>query len=190
MLRKLKYILENMNNIIQQTFSRAVPHKKSLLAVVGILAVALLALALPAWEGQAQQRGNPFTLAGTWMHSIPPAPLYPYSAYETFTEGGGSVIMDHGIGGPSAGIGTWTRIGPREFLSTTYRPTHRPADAGPFPFVPNGTIKARRHIVLSSDGQTFTGQAMVEVYDQEGNLIISDGGAFTSTRLYAEPLFP
>jgi hypothetical protein len=179
-----------MKHIIRETFSHVLPNRKSMLAVASLLAVALLALALPAWEGQAQQRGNPFTLAGTWMHSIPPAPLYPYTAYETFTEAGGSVIMDHGIGGPSAGIGTWTRIGHREFLATYYKPMHRPAEAGPFPFVPNGTIKIRRHITLSPDGQAFTGVTMVEVYDPEGNLIISDSGPFTSTRLHAEPLFP
>jgi hypothetical protein len=178
-----------MKQIVQQTFSSIILQKKTILAALGLLAVALLALALPAREAQAQpqQRGNPFTLVGTWMHSIPPAP-YPFTSYETFNEGGGSVIMDHGTGGPSAGIGTWTRIGPREFLATYYKPVHRPAEAGPFPFVPDGTIKVRRHITINPDGLTLTGQTTVEVFDQEGNLILSGGGCcFTSVRLFPEP---
>jgi hypothetical protein len=178
-----------MKQLVRETFSRVVPHKKSLLAVAGLLAVALLALALPAWEGQAQQRGNPFTLVGTWMHSIPPTP-YPFLAYETFTEGGGSVIMSHNTGGPSAGIGMWTRIGPRDFLATYYEPVHKPSNGGPFPFEPNGTIKVRRHITINPDGNTFVGQTSVEVYDQQNHLIRSGGGTFTSVRIFPEPPTP
>jgi hypothetical protein len=175
-----------MKQLAQQTFSGIILQKKPILAALGLLAVALLALALPVREAQAQQRGNPYTLVGTWMHSIPPAP-YPFTAYETFTEGGGSIIMSHNTGGPSAGIGTWTPIGPREYLSTYYEPVHIPSSAGPFPYEPDGTIKVRRHITINPDGQTFIGRTSVEVFDQQGNLRNSGGGTFTSVRIYPEP---
>jgi len=176
-----------MKQIVQQTFSSIILQKKPLLAALGLLAVALLALALPAREAQAQaqQRGNPYTLVGTWMHSIPPAP-YPFTAYETFTEGGGSVIMSHNTGGPSAGVGMWTRIGPRDYLATYYEPVHKPSTGGPFPFEPDGTIKVRRHITINPDGNTFVGQSSVEVFDQQGNLRNSGSGTFTSVRIFPE----
>jgi len=175
-----------MKDIVQQTLSRIVRYKKSMLAVAGLLVFTLLALTLPAREVQADNRhhGHLFSLAGTWKETIPVP--FPFEAYETFTNAGGSVETDHGPGGHAVGVGTWTRIGPRKFLATFYKHVFRPASEGSFPFESDGTVKVRRLITLSPDGQTFHGEATVEVYDQAGNLTLKFNHPFDGTRVVAE----
>jgi len=90
----------------------------------GILGCALLCLG-PAEKVEAEnpQNGNPTTLTGSWVMAVgmPPGPTF--TAFETFTEGGGSVETNNGPGsGPVApGIGTWVRTGHRTFLATFWR---------------------------------------------------------------------
>jgi hypothetical protein len=139
MLRKQQLIGEKyMKQIMQQTFGRIPGLKNALLTVAGLLVVILVALAIPTWSAQAKDRHhrNPLTLAGTWREEIP-AP-FPFVVYETFTADGGSVESNHGPSGPGAGIGTWTRIGSRQFLATFYRPLFKPVAGGPFPFESDG----------------------------------------------------
>lgn len=176
-----------MKDMMQQTLRRIVGNKKSMLVAAGLLAITFLALTLPAWETQAEERrhGNPFTLAGTWKEEIPVP--FPFVAHETFTEAGGSVETDHGPGGHAVGIGTWTRIGPRKFLATFHKQVFKPASGGSFPFESDGTVKVRRLITLSPDGQAFTGVATVEVYDQAGNLTLNFNHPFDGTRVVPEP---
>ena len=181
-----------MKRMMQQMIGRIDGYKKSMLTAAGLLAIALLPLAFPPGEAQAENRlgDNPFTLAGTWrVHVQGTTPGFDdFVSYETFTGAGGSVETDHGPGGPCAGIGTWTRIGPQKFLATLHKQLFGPASGGPFPFEPTGTVKIRRLITLSSNGSEFSGLATVEIYDPAGNLVVPGvTGPFQGTRMVAEP---
>jgi hypothetical protein len=163
---------------------------RTICALVAPLIVAALVVPFlfPPQTVQAENRhhGNPFTLAGTWRYTIP-APPPGFFAYETFTEAGGSVETNHGPGGPSAAIGTWTRIGPRKFLATFYKQVFKPASGGPFPFEPDSIVKVRRLMTLSPDGNELTGLATVEIYDPAGNLVMKNPThPFQGTRIVAE----
>lgn len=161
--------------------------------VVASLAIGALTLSflIPPQVAQAEkaQHGNPFTLAGTWRLEVASAPPFSdFVSYETFTEAGGSVETDHGPGGPCAGIGAWTRVGPRKFLSTLHKQLFRPAAGGPLPFESAGTVKIRRLMTLSPDGGELTGVGTVEIYDPAGNLVAPGvTGPLQGTRVVPEP---
>lgn len=182
-----------MINLLHQLTGRLTgpQAKRALVAsfVVGALAVPFV---IPPQSAQAQnpQQGNPYTLAGTWRIDLPPSGPFPaVITFETFTEAGGSVEIDHGPGGPCAAIGTWTRVGPGEFLATLHKQLFRPATAGPFPFEPIGTVKIRRLITLGPDGNELTGIGTVNRFDQAGNPIPGSGNTspFQGTRVVVEP---
>src|SRR5262245_53442388 len=114
-----------MKELMRQTLSRNSGLNNSMLAVAGLLALALLALALSDRKVQAETppQGDTNSFAGTWRHEISNDPSF--IEYETFTSDGGSVEINTGPAALSVGIGTWTRLGPREFLATMYKQTWR-----------------------------------------------------------------
>lgn len=154
----------------------------------GVLALTFL-IPQPAAQADKAQHGNPFTLAGTWRLEVASDPPFAdFVSYETFTEAGGSVETDHGPGGPCAGIGSWTRIGPRKFLATLHKQLFAPASGGQVPFEPVGTVKIRRLITLSADGAELSGVGTVEIYDPAGNLVVPGvNSPFQGTRVVPEP---
>ena len=161
--------------------------------VAASLAIGALALSFlippPVAQAEKAQPGNPFTLAGTWRLEVASDPPFSdFVSYETFTETGGSVETDHGPGGPCAGIGAWTRIGPRKFLATLHKQLFAPASGGLVPFEPTGTVKIRRLITLNPDGNGLTGVGTVEIYDPAGNLVVPGvNSPFQGTRVVPEP---
>jgi hypothetical protein len=187
MLRKQQLIIEIiMKDIIRQSLSRLPFGRKWLSAAAGVTAAILLALLVPARPVQAenQQLGSPFTLVGSWVTEVGVAPGPKFTAYETFTEGAGSVEINNGPGGSTTGIGTWTRIGHRKFLATLFRQQFD--NAGNIA----ATIKVRRLILLSQHGNEFTGTDNVDLFDPAGNPIPANipPGTFHGTRIVAEQL--
>jgi hypothetical protein len=174
-----------MKEMMQQALERITGSRKSMLTAASVLALALLALAFPAPEAQANRSPdrNPPTLAGTWRTEVENPPP-GFVSYQTFTEAGGTVEINQR--GPTTGLGTWKRIGAREYLSTFYKQV----------FDLDGTLvettKVRQLLTLSHDGNELTGTANVDIYDPVGNLVFSPitpaNGAFRATRVVAEPL--
>src|SRR5262245_19456844 len=109
-----------MKNIMHYTFNRIAGHQKSMLAILGLIVFSLLTIALAAWKAQADDNNaNPSSLVGTWRVEIPDFGATSVS-YETFTRDGGSVEVNR-PGTFNTSIGTWTRVGQREFLATLYK---------------------------------------------------------------------
>jgi hypothetical protein len=176
-----------MNNIMNHSAGSGTPAKLKALLLAGVIAGTIVAACfIPAQRVNAQDSpvGNPFTLAGSWKMVVgaPPGPVF--TAYETFTEAGGSVEINNGPGGSTTGIGTWVRTGPRTFLATTVKQQ--------FDGVGNLilTTKVRREITLNANGGEFTGRDNVDLYDPAGNRIPVEipAGTFHGVRLAAEPL--
>ncbi|MCL4787907.1 MAG: hypothetical protein KJ070_14125 [Verrucomicrobia bacterium] len=156
------------------------------LTFVGLIigATALLAI-IRAQQVQAEtHRGNPFTLAGSWQMvvGVPPGPTF--TAYETFTEAGGSVEINSGPGGSTTGIGSWVRTGRRTFLATTVKQQFD--EAGNLTL----TTKVRREITLSATGDDLSGRDNVDLFDPAGNRLPIEipAGTFHGVRLAPEPL--
>jgi hypothetical protein len=179
-----------MQHLMQQTLNRFAIHKKPMLALLGLLCLTLLAIALPAWQAQADDdRGgdNRSTLTGTWRIEFDDFGTTAIS-YETFTRDGGSVEVNR-PGTYNASIGTWKRIGPRKFLATFYKQNFQILENGTGHTVQyDGFVKVRRLFTLSPDGNEISGVATVDVFDAAGNLIVSaPTNAAKGTRLFPEP---
>jgi hypothetical protein len=173
-----------MNNILTKYGSRvSVAQLGALLGIVAAVMVGLL-LSSPTIQAQNAQHGNPFTLAGTWEEQIGVAPGPTFSAIETFTESGGSIEINTGPGGPTTGIGTWVRTGPRTFLT---KHTKHQFDA-------NGllelTIVVRRLITVGETGDEFSGRDNVELFDPAGNKLPIEipSAPFVGKRMKTEAL--
>ena len=131
----------------------------------GALALSFL-IASAAARAQDPPPGNPDSLAGTWRFSGSEDPTRVF--IETFTSDGGSVEINNLQTGPAVGIGAWTRVGPGEFLATMHKQVWRIVriQTGELEFQFNGSVKVRRHITLSADGNQVTGVHKVEVKAQ------------------------
>lgn len=161
-------------------------------ALCGSLARGALALSFlitsAAARAQDPPPGNPDSLAGTWRFSGSEDPTRVF--IETFTSDGGSVEINNLQTGPAVGIGAWTRVGPGEFLATMHKQVWRIVriQTGELEFQFNGSVKIRRHITLSTDGNQVTGVHKVEVFNLDGSVFAPPPGTFQGTRLFAEPL--
>lgn len=124
------------------------------------------------------------TLVGTWMMQVGSAPGPSFIAYETFTLGGGSVEINDGPAGGTAGIGVWSRIAKRTFQTTTVKQTFDATGALQF------TTKVRRLITLSRDGNSLTGRDNVDLYGPDGSRLPVEipPATFQGARMAAEPL--
>jgi hypothetical protein len=177
-----------MINLTKQALVRLGRTKtKSALFACSIVGALTLPFLTPAQIVRAEnpQNGNPYTLAGSWRIEVGAPPGPTFTAYETFTEGGGSVETNNGPGsGPvAAGIGTWVRTAHRTFLATFVRQLFD-ADHN---FT--GTLKVRRVITLDSR-DAFTGRDNVDLFDPAGNpiAIVIPPATFHGTRIAAEAL--
>ena len=155
------------------------------LTLVTLLTVMLRALSV---NGEDLPKGNPFTLAGSWLITVGAAPGPVFTALETFTDSGGSVETNNGPGsGPLApAIGAWVRTGQRTFLATIWR--QRFDQNGVF----EGSTKVRRLITISETGLEFSGRDNVDLFDSAGNRIPIDipPAPFHASRIVPEDLDP
>ncbi len=176
-----------MNNTTHSSIGRTRLTKTKTLILAALFASAMaLPFFVPAQKAQAghPQHGNPYTLAGTWRMQVGAPPGPAFTAYETFTEAGGSVEINGGPGGSTTGIGTWARTGHRTFLATLLK--QKFDAAGNLEM----TIKVRREITLHPNGREFTGRDNVDLFDPAGNRLPIDipSSPFQGTRIVAEPL--
>jgi hypothetical protein len=160
--------------------------KTKTLTVIGLLVgAAALLHTIRAQQVQAEpQPGNPFTLAGSWKMVVGAPPGPTFTAYETFTEAGGSAEINSGPGGSTTGIGSWVRTGHRTYLATMVKQQFD--GAGHLTL----TTKVRREITLSASGEELTGRDNVDLYDPAGNRLPVEipAGTFHGVRLAPEPL--
>lgn len=127
-------------------------------------------------------------LTGTWTVKVTPPPQLgaPFSSIMTFTEDGNLIETANGgdlpaLGNP--GLGVWGKTGNREFAWTflffDYDISLQLIDSG----------KVRAKINLGKNGDKFTGELLLTIYDLAGNVQFSGpGGTVEGKRVKLEPL--
>lgn len=155
-------------------------------AVVGVLvAVAASAGALSASAGGEHYGPK---LVGTWMVDVNRGPaLPPLKSLQSYT--GGHNVIEISNGGAtvrSPAHGAWKKIGGRKYGSTAIFFRYDPASGAYI-----GTLKLRHELQLAADGQSFTGVAIGELRDANGNLLPGSNSrkdTVTAERINVEPL--
>jgi hypothetical protein len=155
-------------------------------AVVGVLvAIAVSAGAISANAG-GDHRGP--KLVGAWMVDVNRGPaLPPLKSLQSYT--GGHNVIEIANGGAtvrSPSHGAWEKIGGRKYGSTVIFFRYDPVSGA---FI--GTLKLRHELEVAADGQSFTGVAIGELRDPNGNLLPGSNSrkdTVTGERINVEPL--
>ena len=162
--------------------------------VIGMIAAIVLAVAVAAGAISASA-GNERTgdaagpkLVGSWMQTVDRGPaLPPLKSLVSYSGGGPAVEISNGgatVRSPSHG--TWKRIGNRRYGSTAVFFRYDPVSGA---FI--GTLKLRHELELAQDGQSFSGVAIGELRDANGNLLPGSNtrkDLVTAERINVEPL--
>jgi hypothetical protein len=120
-------------------------------------------------------------LEGTWSGEV--VGTATRTLY-TFSRGGG-MTAENNLAAPElrkAFQGTWANTGRRQFLVTMVR--FQFDSAGNF----DGTLKIRNLVTVNETLDGFSGQAINERFDRNGNLVLTQRPAVRAVRLNAEPL--
>ena len=142
-----------------------------------------LAAALVATSALAQTNPLSQRLTGNWLVSVTVDGAHEPFTIETATyrdDGTYTVISsDHS---ESNGVGSWGRIGNREFLSTHAQILYN--EKGTFA----GIAKVIAQIKLGESGDTFTGRFRVEISTATGEVVAKVTGSITGKLVVPEPL--
>ncbi|SPF56486.1 exported hypothetical protein [Candidatus Sulfopaludibacter sp. SbA4] len=122
---------------------------------------------------------NPPTLAGLWMKTYTLQGQVIDQGFDTFNADGNEMIVD--ISPPASDnvcTGVWAQTG--TFTYTLYHISWTFDMNGNL----TGTAVFKETMTLSRDGNSYTGTGTVEFFDNNGNLLETDGPAqITATRI-------
>jgi hypothetical protein len=133
----------------------------------------------------AHEKGPAKTIVGAWFSTVTPTVIPPFVGLGTFTADGGVInTTSLSLGSPleSPGHGRWVRRGRDKYDVTFFTVS---ADAAGNHVL---TSKVRGRLRISDDGNEFTGDFQVEVFEPNGGLLVSDTGTVRSTRIEVEAL--
>jgi hypothetical protein len=163
--------------------------RRQLLKSAGVLSAlgALTALGGPMTAfakntdaGQGPEGSWLFTVTATSSSGLPS----PIMGIETYAAGGGYTETDQLSFMPSSlatpGHGSWKRTGERTFLLTYL--TLNYDTKGTF----QGTSKIRQIAKLNEAGNAYSGSGNFDVYDVQGNVILSGTFTIQATRIQVE----
>jgi hypothetical protein len=154
--------------------------KRKLIAALASGLVAVAVGAAIAAAGTGSENGN--QLAGTWTVTVNrPAPLPPLTSLQIYTATGTMIESANDIASRSPQYASWERVHGREYAATGLFFRFDPQTGA---FI--GKQKINRTIELSSDGQSFTFQARVTIYDAGGNTVTTIPVSGTGQRLEVE----
>lgn len=124
------------------------------------------------------------TVVGSWFVTVTPTVLPPFVGLTTFSADGGlsetnALTLASSLESP--GHGQWIRIKPRRYAVTFVNLEVNPD--GSFA----GIGKVRSTITLGQTGNDWSGTFQVELLDPDGNLLFSDNGTVSATRITVEP---
>jgi hypothetical protein len=150
-------------------------------AIASVVAAIAVAGGTIATAGAASESsGN--QLAGTWVVTVNrPAPLPPLTSLQVYTGKGSMVESANDSLSRTPQYASWERVAGREYAATGLMLRFDP-QTGAF----SGKQKINRTIELSADGQSFTFQARVTLYDASGNVVTTFPAAGTGQRLQVE----
>ncbi len=172
---------------------------KAISGLITVAALAVLVTLIGAQPNPGGAQSQTQQLGGTWSYTVdvtgvPSGFPLGYKSLITFDSAGGLVQtawappVAEGLAGlvgvsPWIGHGEWVRTGNREFALTVLIPRFAPT--GKFA----GIAKARSSIRLNATGREVEGIFQGDIFDVEGNLVVSGfGGTVRATRLQLEPL--
>jgi hypothetical protein len=165
--------------------------KKPVIGTIAVLGLAVViaigAISASAGVNRADDSASP-KLVGSWMVSVNRGPaLPPLSSLQSYSRGGTVVeIANGGATVRSPSHGTWKRIGGHKYGSTSIFFRYDPVSGAYL-----GTLKLRHELELAKDGESFTGVAIGELRDANGNLLPGSNtrkDAVTGERINVEPL--
>jgi hypothetical protein len=156
-------------------------------AIVLAVVVAVGAISASAGNERAGDSAAP-KLVGSWMLTVDRGPsLPPLKSLQSYSGGGTVVeIANGGATVRSPSHGAWKRIGNRRYGSTAVFFRYDPVSGA---FI--GTLKLRHELELAPDGQSFSGVAVGELRDANGNLLPGSNtrkDLVTAERINVEPL--
>ena len=156
-------------------------------AIVLATAVAVGALSASAGNNRASDSAST-KIVGSWMQTVDRGPSLPPLKSLVSYSGGGTVveIANGGATVRSPSHGTWKRIGNRKYGSTAVFFRYDPVSGAYI-----GTLKLRHELELAQDGQSFSGVAIGELRDANGNLLPGSNtrkDLVTAERINVEPL--
>jgi hypothetical protein len=156
-------------------------------AIVLAIAISIGALSASAGNNRATHSVGP-KLVGSWMVSVNRGPaLPPLKSLQTYTKGGGVIeIANGGATVRSPSHGAWERIGGQTYGSTSVFFRYDPVSGAYL-----GTLKLRHELEIAPDGQSFTGVAVGELRDANGNLLPGSNtrkDIVTAERINVEPV--
>ena len=152
----------------------------SALGALSVLGQPMVAFAESAGAGQGPE--------GSWLYTVTPTSSSglpsPVLGLETYAAGGGYTEIDQLSFMPSTlatpGHGSWKLTGERTFLLTYLTLNH---DAkGTF----QGTSKIRQVATLNPAGTAYSGSGDFNVYDVQGNVLLSGTFTIQATRIRVE----
>ena len=136
-------------------------------AIALVVSTAVVASAASA-GASSSSAGN--DLAGTWTVTVRrPAPLPPLASLQVYTSDGSVIEMaNEAPASRSPQFGSWERIDGRLYAATALVFRHDPQTGAHV-----ATIKIKRTMRVSDDGQSFTVVGTATTYDLDGNVITS-----------------
>ncbi len=152
----------------------------SALGILTALGRPMTAFAKNTASGQGPEGSWLFTVTATSASGLPS----PIIGIETYAAGGGYTETDQLSFMPSSlatpGHGAWKRTGERTFLLTYLTLNHD--TQGTF----QGTSKIRQVAKLNETGNAYSGSGNFDVYDVQGNVILSGTFTIQATRIQVE----
>ena len=128
----------------------------------------------------SESAGN--QLAGTWTVTVNrPPPLPTVASLQVYTSEGSMVESGSDSASRSPQYASWKRVGGREYAATGVMFRFDP-QTGAFA----GKQKINRTIDLAKDGQSFTFQGRVTLYDANGNVVASVPASGSGQRMQVE----
>lgn len=141
----------------------------------------------PAIEGAITPKGK---LEGTWVTTVSFDDGFVLKVLFTFMPGKDDtegtlidtnefLLTPDPIGAPDQGV--WQRTAERSFIATHLAFLFNSKDGSPA-----GTAKVRDAITINQLGNQFTGRQYVEIFDTDGNFVVSFSAAMTAVKMQAE----
>ena len=156
--------------------------KRSIIGLAAVFgAAAALAVGTASAGAEFGDAGN--QLAGAWTVTVHrPAPLPPLVSLQVFTADGGVVeTASEAPASRTAQFGSWERVSGRLYASTGWMLRFDPQTGAQV-----ATMKIKRNIRVSDDGQSFEQAARATTYDLNGTVIASFPVVATGERMEIE----
>jgi len=173
-------------------FFRRIASLASITVLAAISVVALASSFIARAQGTNGLRADP--IIGSWQVTVSFDDRRPnVLALYTFDRDRNFVMDGSWPGLFGSGHGSWNRDSDGSSINVTffrllYSPSETNEATGALNATFNGTLKVQAKLIVSSDGQSFTGKYLLTNFDANGNARSRTSGNLNATRVVVEPL--